>query len=233
MRPRLEVIALGPADAAGAAEGGADQLEIVTDIATGGLTPAVVTVRDIKRACDLPVRVMLRVNDGFGTSGSELSRLMGAAHQLYAAGADGFVLGFLNPAVEIDTDATMALAAELSDAPWTFHRAIDQTLDHDRAWATVQQFPGLDTVLTAGSPRGVGSGLDILCARAGTSPAAAEIMMAGGGLAPDHVPWLARAGVRRFHIGSAARPGRSWKAYVDAGLVRSWRRLLDSVVPAG
>jgi cytochrome P450 len=60
----------------------------------------------------------------------------------------------------------------------------------------------------------------------------ADLMMAGGGLAADHVPWLARAGVRKFHIGSAARPGRSWKAYVDASLVRSWRTLVDDSVAA-
>ena len=53
-------------------------------------------------------------------------------------------------------------------------------------------------------------------------------MMAGGGLHPEDVPWLARAGVRAFHIGSPARPGGSYKAYVDEGLVRSWRALVDA-----
>lgn len=233
VQPMLEVIALGPGDAAGAVQGGADQLEVVTDMPAGGLTPAVQTIRDLKGECDLPLRVMLRANDGFSTSGSELSRLMGAAHQLYAAGADGFVLGFLSPAVEVDVDAMLALVDELSDAPWTFHRAIDHTLDHDRAWAAVMDLPGLDTVLTAGSARGVGVGLDDLCRRAVDSPEVATLMMAGGGLAPEHVPWLARASVRKFHIGDAARPDRSWKAYVNAGLVRSWRTLIDdSVVSA-
>ncbi|WP_166347007.1 copper homeostasis protein CutC [Phytoactinopolyspora limicola] len=232
MQPLLEVIALGPADARGAVEGGADRLEVVTDMAADGLTPSVQTIRDLKRECDLPLRVMLRANDGFATSGSELSRLMGAAHQLYAAGADGFVLGFLNPAVEVDVEATLRLVEELGDAPWTFHRAIDHTLDHDHAWQQVIGLHGIDTVLTAGSARGVGAGLDDLCRRAADSAVVAQLMMAGGGLAPDHVPWLARAGVRKFHIGGAARPGRSWKAYVDASLVRSWRTLIDDSVAA-
>ena len=56
--------------------------------------------------------------------------------------------------------------------------------------------------------------------------------MAGGGLAADHVPWLARAGVSKFHVGSKVRPGGSWKAYVDAALVRSWRTLVDDAVAA-
>ena len=44
----------------------------------------------------------------------------------------------------------------------------------------------------------------------------------------EQVPWLVRAGVHQFRIEGQARPGGSAKAYVDAGLVRSWRLLLDS-----
>ncbi len=232
VRPLLEVIALGPGDASGAAEGGADRLEVVADMDADGLTPTLDAVRDLKRACDLPLRVMLRSNDGFSTSGSELARLKIAAHQLAAAGADSFVLGFLGLNAEVDVEATIALADELDGMPWTFHRAIDHTLDHEAAWDVVPGLPGLDAILTAGSPRGVASGLDELCSRAAGDATAARLIMAGGGLEADHVPWLARAGVRQFHVGSRVRPGGSWKAYVDAALVRSWRILIDDAVAA-
>ena len=232
VRPLLEVIALGPGDAAGAQQGGADRLEVVADMDSDGLTPSVDTVRDLKRECDLPLRVMLRANDGFSTSGSELTRLQGAAHQLAEAGADGFVLGFLGPTVEIDVDATLALADEFGSLPWTFHRAIDHALDYDRAWQRLRMMPRLDTVLTAGSARGVSAGLDDLCRRASDDAEVAQLMMAGGGLVADHVPWLARAGVRKFHVGSRVRPSGSWKAYVDASMVRSWRTLVDDAVAA-
>ena len=61
-------------------------------------------------------------------------------------------------------------------------------------------------MLTAGSARGVTEGLDDLVARAADGQFARSVIMAGGGLLPEHVPWLARAGVRAFHIGAAARP---------------------------
>ncbi|TDE10380.1 copper homeostasis protein CutC [Jiangella asiatica] len=232
MRPLLEIIALGPGDASGAVEGGADRLEVVADMDSDGLTPSLETVRDLKRACDLPLRVMLRANDGFSTSGSELARLKIAAYQLAAAGADGFVLGFLGLNAEVDVEATLALVDELGGRPWTFHRAIDHSLDHDDAWEIVPGLPGLDAILTAGSPRGVGSGLDELCTRATGDAKAARLIMAGGDLEPGHVPWLARAGVRQFHVGSRVRPSGSWRAYVDAALVRSWRNLIDDAVGA-
>ena len=86
-------------------------------------------------------------------------------------------------------------------------------------------------MLTAGSARGVAEGLDDLLARARARPVRPAVIMAGGGLLPEHVPWLARAGVRAFHLGAAVRPLRSYKAYVDADLVRTWRELIDDAVP--
>lgn len=231
-RPLLEVIALGPGDAAGAEDGGADRLEVVADMDADGLTPSVRTVRELRTETSLPLRVMLRANDGFATSGSEMSRLRGAAQELAAAGANGFVFGFLAPSLDLDVDATTVLAQSTGGLPWTFHRAIDNSLDHDRAWRTLQDMPGLDTVLTAGSARGVTEGLDDLVARCRSDAWIAEMTMAGGGLAPEHVPWLARVGVRKFHIGSRVRPSGAWNAYVDANLVRSWRSLIDDAVAA-
>ena len=85
----------------------------------------------------------------------------------------------------------------------------------------------VDAVATAGSARDVEHGLDDLLARAKDDPNVARLIMADGNLLAEHVPWLLRAGVRQFHLDAQARPGGSWKAYVDEALVRSWRRLLD------
>ena len=89
---------------------------------------------------------------------------------------------------------------------------------------------GLDAVLSAGSTRGMAVGHEELTERAVASPQVSRLLQAGGGLAGEHVPWLLRAGVRQFHVGRSVRPGGSWKAYVDARHVRSWRMLLDDAV---
>jgi copper homeostasis protein len=104
---------------------------------------------------------------------------------------------------------------------------VDACISSNRAWRDLRGLPGLDQVLTAGSARGVGEGLDDLVARAQADEFARAVIMAGGGLLPEHVPWLARAGIRAFHISAAARPLGSAKAYVDPGLVRTWRLLID------
>jgi copper homeostasis protein len=223
----LEVIALHPADAEAAEAGGADRLELVGSMQHGGLSCETATVSAVVRSTALPVRVMLRLTEGFSTTGGELARLIGLAGDYLASGAEGVVFGFLNGDLDIDVPVCEAIVDGLDGAPWTFHRAIDHSLDHDRAWRHLRELDGLDAVLTAGSSLGVGHGIDDLTARA-SDPVAAELLMAGGGLEPEHVPWLVRAGIRAFHVGSSVRPDRSWeKAYVDPGYVRAWRLLID------
>ncbi len=222
----LEVIALHAADAERAADGGADRVELVGTMADDGLSPEPRLVAEVRRAVSIQVRVMLRLRAGFATDGGEATRLRGLAASYVDAGADGIVMGFLNGHSEVDLEVCTELLTD-GDWPWTFHRAIDAALDPDRAWRALGLLPRLDQVLTAGSVRGVAVGLDDLIARCRADPVAARLTMAGGGLAPEHVPWLARAGVRAFHIGAPARPEGSWKAYVDARLVASWRRLVD------
>lgn len=225
----LEVIALHAADAERAEAGGADRVELVGTMDDDGLSPEPRTLEKVRRATSIQIRPMVRLRAGFGTDGGEATRLMGLIASYLDVGADGVVLGFLNGANAVDVATVTELVGE-GDYPWTFHRAIDHCLDQDRAWAAVRTLPRVDQVLTAGSARGVEQGLDDLVRRAKADQAVAQLIMAGGGLAPEHVPWLVRAGVRAFHIGGSARPGRSFKAYVDPELVASWRDLIDDEV---
>lgn len=227
----LEVVVLHPRDVRGADEGGADRLFVVTDVEAGGLSPEPGMVSTICKETDVPVRAMLRLNDGLTTTGGELSRLVGLGEDYLSVGAEGVVFGFLDSDLEIDVDVCAYLADKLPDTPWTFHRAIDSALSTDRAWRQVRHLPGLDAVLSSGSVRGLGVGHDELTDRAAGDPKVARLVLAGGGLRAEHVPWLVRAGVRQFHVGSTVRPGGSWtKAYVDPGHVRAWRMLLDDAV---
>ncbi len=219
-------------DVAGAVDGGADRLEMLAEPGRGGLTPELQAIDEVRAATDLPLRVRLRLRDDYTTTGGELSRLIGLARTLTDAGVDGFSFGFVAPDLEVDLSLTQALAEGLGAAPWVFHRAFDQVLNRRRGYADLLGLPGLDGILTAGSARGVEFGLDELCAEASGDPDVAALLIAGGGLRPEDVPWLARAGVRAFHVGQSVRPGGSLKAYVDAGLVRSWRTLVDDAVAA-
>ncbi|MFF3687699.1 copper homeostasis protein CutC [Streptomyces sp. NPDC002187] len=229
-RALLEVIALDAEDAVAARTGGADRLELVTDMAADGLTPSRETYARIRAAVDIPLRVMLRLADGFlaGTP-ADADALVQVAQGLRAEGADEFVLGFLDETGDPDLVTVERLMAALDGCRWTFHRAIDHAADRDSLRKQLADLPGLDTYLTAGSPAGVDDGLPTLLAEAarGGEPGYEPRLLVGGGLRLDHVPALRTAGVDAFHIGGAARPG-GWDGPVAADAVRQWRAALDA-----
>ncbi|MFJ4683808.1 copper homeostasis protein CutC [Streptomyces sp. NPDC088789] len=226
-RAVLEVIALDAEDAVAAQAGGADRLELVADMAADGLTPPVDTFAAIRAAVDIPLRVMLRLADGFAAGDTD--RLAEAARRMRGAGADEFVLGFLDPHGGVDLNAVKLLVGELDGCAWTFHRAIDRAADRDALRKQLDGLPGLDTYLTAGAAAGVDDGLSTLlteAARSGESGYEPRIMV-GGGLRLDHLPGLLAAGIDAFHIGGAARL-TGWQGPVSAEAVSQWRTALDT-----
>jgi copper homeostasis protein len=226
-RAVLEVIALDAEDAVAAQAGGADRLELVTDMAADGLTPPAGTVAAIRAAVDIPLRVMLRLADGFAAGQADL--LADAARAMRGAGASEFVLGFLDAHGGVDMYAVERVLAEIEGCSWTFHRAIDRAADRDALRKQLDGLPGLDTYLTAGSATGVDDGLPTLVAEAARrgEPGYEQQILVGGGLRLDHVPRLREAGIDAFHIGGAARSA-GWEGPVSAEAVAEWRRVLDA-----
>ncbi len=225
----LEVTVLDPRDVPGAAEGGADRLHMVSRGTAVATSPEPALVSAVCRETDLPVFVLLRLNESWTTTGGELTRLVGLAEDYLGCGASGVSFGFLDADLEVDRAVCGHLAGALPHVPWTFGRAVDDTLDLRRSWRYLLELPGLVGVRSAGSPRGLDAGYDELLALASGDAAVARLLMPGGGLLAEQVPWFVRAGVRQFHLGAQVRPGSSYKSYVDAGHVRSWRLLLDDV----
>ncbi|MFB6565449.1 MULTISPECIES: copper homeostasis protein CutC [unclassified Streptomyces] len=225
-RALLEVIALDVEDAVAAQAGGADRLELVTDMAADGLTPPRETFAAIRAAVDVPLRVMLRKTDGFAAG--DVSALARAARELRAEGAQEFVLGFLDAGGAPDLAAVEAVVAELDGCRWTFHRAIDRAADRDQLRKALADLPGLDTYLTAGSAAGVEAGLPVLLAEAarGGEPGYGARILVGGGLTLAHLPVLRAGGIDAFHIGGAARPS-GWGGPVSAAAVADWRTALS------
>lgn len=220
----LEVIALNVDDARKAEEGGAHQLELVGTMDKDGLSPSPALAADVVTAVNIPVRPMLRLSDGFATNANEVEQLKQLAVQYADAGAAGVVLGFLTPDSQIDIAVLEDILS--STAPgmdYTFHRAIDYAAQG--AWETLLALEHPPRhVLTAGSPLGVGEGIETLVARAKATP---ELILAGGGLKAEFVPRFTAAGIRNFHIGSAARLNGSFDERIDPKAVARWVELTE------
>ena len=220
----LEVIVSTVADACEAAKGGADRLEVVRDIARGGLTPPLELVRAIAAETRLPLRVMVRENDGFETNGAELEALRRAAADFAAAGIDGIVLGFARDGRPLLDDVRRVVDAAPA-TPVTYHRAFDTLRDPVRAIGQLSAIPQLDRILTDGGQGSHAARCDRL-RRLSAAAGKRMTIIAGSNVDEAMLSVIAATGcVREVHVGRAARPSYDRDVTVSADLVRRLRHV--------
>ncbi|NUP51668.1 MAG: copper homeostasis protein CutC [Catenulispora sp.] len=226
--PLLEVIAVDADDARAAVAGGADRLELVSEMRHAGFAPSVETFEAVRAAVTIPVRVMIRRREGFSSGGVQgVAELVHTAEALRRAGAEEFVLGWLDPDGTVDIEAVRAVLDTLGGAKWTFHKAIDATNLRDAVYDAVRKLPGLDTVLSSGGFPAAGDGTEVLAAEAERERVlGGPRVLVGGGLTPEAVPGLRAAGLDAFHVGTAVRADGTWESPVDVEKVAEWRKLL-------
>jgi len=204
-------------DAALAAQaGGADRVELCTDLAHGGTTPDIQLVRHSRSRLTIPVFVLARPRPGdFVYTDAEHDTLRHQIQQAKNAGADGIVTGELNQARQIAEGRMRALLDAVRPLPVTLHRAFDECFDLGAA-LEVLILLGVDRVLTSGGARTAADGIPQI--RKLVEQAKGRIgILPGGGITPDNVAHLvAQTGVREVHF-----------SVKDAEKVRLVRRALN------
>lgn len=204
-QPVLEVIVCSVSEALDAKRGGAHRLEVVRDLGRGGLTPSWEVVSEIKKAVDLPLRVMLRESVGYEASGEdEIRKLCIAAERFASFEVNGFVIGFLKDD-RIDVELTQRVLACAPNVKATFHHAFEDSKDRLQAVNEIKRLSQVDRILSSG-----GSGtLDERVQRLGNYDEAASpeiTIVAGGGIDGDVILRIGRTTrIREFHVGRAAR----------------------------
>ena len=198
----LEVIVCSIEDALEAEAGGADRLEVVSQLDVGGLTPSVDLVRTIKAEVSLPLRVMVRESVGFDVDG-DVDALCESAQVMNEIGVDGLVLGFLRHG-ELDPEA---LGKVLSCAPRlnaTFHHAFEAANDKERLIQQLKKFPQIDRILAHGGQGDWSEKIERLIRYQSLAAPAIQILV-GGGLNASVIKSIRRTDLNEFHVGSAAR----------------------------
>ncbi|HEY1807321.1 MAG TPA: copper homeostasis protein CutC [Acidobacteriaceae bacterium] len=193
-------ICIDSADSAIAAErGGADRVELCSDLLEGGITPSAGLIAAVRHSIGIGVFVMIRPRGGdFCYTEAEFAVMQEDIRQARDLGADGLVLGVLNEDAAVDVARTAALVRLANPLPVTFHRAIDMTPDPVSALEAVIQ-AGARRVLTSGGAGKVTDGLATVAhmmAAAGNRLA----VMPGGGINPRTIGAVAAAtGASEFH----------------------------------
>jgi copper homeostasis protein len=188
--------------AVAAEEGGAARVELCSDLLEGGLTPSHGTLEVARSRLRIGIMAMVRPRGGdFCYSETEFGVMRADLLAAKSLGADGVVLGILNPDGTVDVERTAELVALARPLPVTFHRAFDVTRDPFEALDTLMAL-GVDRVLTSGQEPSVLEGLDLI-ARLVARAAGRIVVMPGGGITARNVARIVRSShARELHFAS-------------------------------
>lgn len=152
-----------------AVEGGAQRVELCRDLELDGLTPDSETISQAVSLCHaagVRVHVLIRPRAGnFVYSALELNQILADIHTALQLGADGIVIGALNPDGDIDlihTAQMVQYARQCNKAvSITFHRAFDICNNPLQALEQIIQL-GCDRILTSGQQPTAEQGIPLL-----------------------------------------------------------------------
>lgn len=188
------------ASATAAERGGARRLELCSAIFDGGTTPSAGMIAACKSTVAIPVFVLIRPRGG-GFVFSDVERDVMRRDVMVArdVGADGIVVGCLQPDRTIDLALLGCLVDAAHGLPVTFHRAFDLTPDLPAALGSLVD-AGVQRVLTSGGAPTAAEGataLADLVRLAGSQ----LVVMAGGGIRDHDVRRVVSvSGVREVHV---------------------------------
>lgn len=195
-----------------AAKGGADRLELCGALIIGGVSPSPALFEEIRRYCDIPIRVLLRPRFGdFLYTEYEFDILKREVEMFGKAGAQGVVIGCLTKDGGLDVARMKELITVAGEMKVTLHRAFDVCADPFLVYRQAAEL-GIDTVLTSGQESDCLKGMPLLKQLCGLKK---EIngpqIMAGAGVTPDVIRrFLGQTDITCYHL--------SAKKILDSGM---------------
>ena len=163
------------------ASGGANRIELCSDLTCGGVTPVPELMAADMRALGIPIHVLIRPRAGdFVYSADEFALMRQQIELARKAGASGVAVGVLTAEGGVDVERTQELVELARPMAATFHRAFDETPDLSEALERVIE-TGAVSLLTSGGAADVLSGAESI-ARMQEQAAERIHIIAGGGL---------------------------------------------------
>jgi len=182
-----------------AVEGGADRIELCANLAEGGTTPSLGTLKQCRENFNVALYPIIRPRGGdFLYTKDEYEIMLLDIKLCKQLGCDGVVIGLLN----MDGTTDMVRTAQLIETAYplgvTFHRAFDRCKD---PFVTLEQLIeiGCERILTSGQQPSVVDGVDMV---AELNKVADDriIIMPGSGVRKENIKMLAeKTGCTEFH----------------------------------
>lgn len=197
---RIEVCLENVESVVNAEKGGADRVELCSDLFEGGLTPSLAALRLAKKLSSIEISAMIRPRGGdFCYSGTEFEVMKEEVRIFRDEGIYSVVFGILNPDGTVDEERNAELLELARPMKATFHRAFDMTRNASESLETLIRL-GFDRVLTSGLEPSVLEGmftLKDLVKQAGDR----IIVMPGCGISHRNFEYIkSNIGAKEYHV---------------------------------
>jgi copper homeostasis protein len=158
-------------------------------------------IESVRERISIGLQVIIRPRPGdFCYSEEETEIMRRDIEYAKTSGADGVVLGILDPAGNVDVLRTRELVELARPLNVTFHRAFDMSADLLRSLEDVAE-TGADRVLTSGGEQECSQGAEMI-ARLVEAGRGRVTIMAGGGIGHENAATIIeRTGVSEIHVG--------------------------------
>lgn len=191
-------------DSALAAErGGAQRIELCSDLLEGGVTPSLGLLSVVRAKVSIGVHPIIRPRPGdFCYSDAEFEIMRRDIELAKSEGVAGVVLGLLRTNGTVDVERTRRLVELARPLSVTFHRAFDVSANLLEAFEDVCA-TGADRLLTSGGEQECLQGVDTV-ARLVQASRGRVVIMAGGRIGIKNASHIVkRTGVSEVHVGLA------------------------------
>lgn len=196
---QTEVCANSYQSAINAQKGGADRIELCTELGVGGITPSYGLLKRVLAALSIPVNVLIRPRSGdFCYSKAEYDTIKADIEFCKSLGCAGIVCGVLLPDLRLDVERTKELIELSRPMKFTFHRAFDCVKDPLKTLKQLIDL-GADTVLTSGQEKTAIKGIDLLNKMKARANGGIRILP-GGGINENNVRVFKDAGFGEVHF---------------------------------
>ena len=183
-----------------AAEGGADRLELCSNLIIGGTTPGPWLFEEIRKRSDIRIHALIRPRFGdFCYTDAEFSMIRNAVKDFRKMGAEGVVVGILKPDGTLNMEQMKELMDAAGDMSVTLHRAFDVGADPIEAMEQAISL-GIDTILTSGQKNTCLQGAELLKELETRSQGRITIQ-AGSGVGAEVIRQLyPLTGIKAYHM---------------------------------
>jgi copper homeostasis protein len=200
----IEICANSFESAKAAQDGGANRIELCTNLSVGGLTPSRGLIRKVIAELNIPVHVLIRPRGGnFVYSEDEVKGMLDAIAFCKKLGCSGIVSGVLTSENTIDEKATRQLIAASEGMEFTFHRAFDMVNDPSDAIETVVQLRAT-RLLSSGQQNKAIDGIEMLKQLKSLSEGKLQIMP-GSGINSENALEFKKAGFKMIHFSATKK----------------------------